>query len=279
MILIIFIIILLIIIVSFFIIKYYIKDHGHFVSKYYMKHIIKISPFFSKMTITDLIARNIDSKEHYKNLYIKSLIHFTNNQKNIIDSLIKSIDPILINFKNISSIPWKITKIDVNIENGYPHTIEDVIVFNDNFFTLNQEQQKLLLLHEKIHIYQRKFPIETHEFIMNILGFQIKNRNKNFNMMVRNNPDLNDLTYGKDNYYILQIYNNFNPKSLADSKIIKVNEKNNEISNLTQNDLNIELNDKTQLEHPYEIMASYLPYVILHKKVNINYIDWMHQYL
>ena len=40
---------------------------------------------------------------------------------------------------------------------------------------------------------------------MNILGFQIKNRNKNFNMMVRNNPDLNDLTYGKDNYYILQI--------------------------------------------------------------------------
>jgi hypothetical protein len=244
-----------------------------------MKNIIKISPFFNKMTPTDLIARSVDSKENYRKIYINSLLSFNNNEKNNIDSLIKLIDPILIKYKNISSIPWKITKVDVNIESGYPHTLEDVIIINNNFFTLNQEQQKILLLHEKLHIYQRKFPIETEEFVMNTLEFKIKNRNKDLNIMVRNNPDLNDLTYGKDDYYTLQVYNSFNPKSLADSKVIKVNEKNNEISDLTQNDLKLDINDKTQIEHPYEIMASYLPYVILQKKMNINYIDWMHQYL
>jgi hypothetical protein len=247
-----------------------------------MKSVIDTSTYFENMTKLDLIARNIQTKDLYKKIYLDSIIPFSNNQKKELEYLIDDINNILKNYKNISLIPWKIIKILPEIELGFPHTLGDIIILSDKFFSIPYERQKKILIHEKIHIYQRIYPIETNELILNIMNFEIK-KQSSF-VKKRSNPDINNISYGKKNYYIAQIYNSFNPKSIVDSKAMQVNEKTNEI--IREANLLDEMNEKEsnmpndiQLEHPYEIMASFLPYIILQQKINIKISKWMNKYL
>jgi hypothetical protein len=237
-----------------------------------MNSVINKSPYFVKMTPTDLVARNSNSINEYKKTYKSSLKTFTYNEKNNLNKLILQINNKINKYTKITNIPWKLAKISNEIELSFPHTLEDVIIITDRFFEMPFEQQKITLLHEKIHIYQRLFPIETEYFIMNILDYQIKKENiEEYKLLKRNNPDLNDLVYGKEDYYIVQLYNSFKPESIADSKAMKiVKDKEPEAINNTSN---------IQVEHPYEIMASYLPYIIFDRKIDLKIEKWIKKYL
>jgi predicted metallopeptidase len=165
------------------------------------------------------------------------------------------------------------------IEKGFPHTIEDVIVISDNFFELSYEQQMLILVHEKIHIFQRLFPAETNDLIMNVWKFEIKN--PNLAIKVRNNPDINNITYGKENFYICQMYRN-TIKDITDSDPVKV--IGNNVYYLRREDLGLDLPIYiNQIEHPFEIMGSYLPYIILQRlpketKTSPDVLDWLRNF-
>lgn len=211
------------------------------------------------MNALDLIARNVKTYKEYIDLYINNLSYFDAKETNIIKNIIDKIDK-LYNIKitkYFKNIPWKFIKQSTIIENGWPHTLGDVIVLSSDFFNLDEKNQILILIHEKIHIYQRLYPIETHKLIHNYLNFEVTNKIQNI-LNARNNPDINNFIYKKNNIIIAQLYNSLSPSNISDSSVYDLN-KNIKIST---DDLNISKIVK-QYEHPFEIMACTLPEIIV----------------
>lgn len=274
------IILVIVIIISLFIYSFK-SSNIQYVSNRYMKKIVNKSLYFKKLSRLDLIARKISSSEDYKTKYYSD-INFTNAEKSKLEKCIKKIDEKITKYKNLFNIDWKFAKISNHIELGYPHTLEDIIMLSPKFLETEEDQMMITLLHEKIHIYQRKFPLETEELILNVLEYNIKSVNPDILELARNNPDINNLNYGKDDYVILQIYNSFSPKNIADSRVVKV--INDDIQDYKP-DTNENKSIHMQHEHPYEIMACYLPHIIyknpeIEKDLKLEKtIKWMDDYL
>lgn len=171
---------------------------------------------------------------------------------------------ILLSFNRLYSLPWKIKFFNnkYNIENNYPHTHGDTIFFPNLYFTLPQSERINLLIHEKIHIYQRYYPIPYHKILLNHYNLKVKQllfTHEDFEN-VRQNPDNNLLIYTDDNEYILPVFMD-NPSSIADVKHKVYNKHNN---NTSYSELN-------KNEHPNETFAYYLTNAILKNEIP-NYI-------
>jgi len=170
----------------------------------------------------------------------------------------------LSSFSRLYSIPWKISFFDskYKIENNYPHTHGDTIYFPNLYFTLPQSERIDLLIHEKIHIYQRYYPIPYHKILLNYYNLKVSQlvfTHPDFEN-VRQNPDNNLLIYNDDNEYRLPLFID-NPKSIANVKD-KVYNKHNKVtpySKLNPND------------HPNETFAYYLTSAISKNQIP-NYI-------
>lgn len=233
--------------------EYYI-DHK------YINNIINNSIFFDRMTENDLYARKFNNKEKYKKHYYDNIIEFDYNNVIELEKYIKDIDNdnIIIENINLSDIKWKFIKVNSDIEEGFPHTLGDVIILSDSFFNYNDELKKEVLIHEKIHVFQRLYPIETYNFIKTKLKVNAVQTIKNFKL-ARNNPDIDGFVYTYDNKHIfIQLYNNDKPYGLRDSDTYILSLKDNKV--IAKIDKHI-----GQYEHPFEIMASELA-----KNVNLN---------
>jgi hypothetical protein len=221
-----------------------------------MSKIIKESQYFNRMTKYDLLARNIGTIDSYKKLYLDSIQEFTNNEKRILEEYTRKIDEIFtkFKFKNLLELPWKFCKIKSDIEQGWPHTLADIIILNKE--VLNSPDLLTTLVHEKIHVYQRFFPMQTHILITDFWGFEILDTLQNI-PKIRNNPDINNFVYGFKNKAFLRVYNSENPSSLNDTNL------NNSLT-----------------EHPYELMAYLIPTVLKNSQTNFYIsalISWMRQ--
>lgn len=251
-----------------------------FVSPEYMKSVLNESLFFQRMRKEDLIARHAQSKEDYISVYLSHVQTFTSEQRKTLQKLINDIDRFVSKYPKLHNIEWKFAKVANTIENSYPHTLEDVIVLNDTFFFNTESTQIQTLIHEKLHVYQRLYPSETHELLMNVFGFEFKN--KIDGLPYRNNPDINNYVYGKQDYYICQLYNN-GEASLANSTPVKVT-RNGDLYHTKLSNVVPGLPESvTQTEHPFEIMAVLIPLIIL-GKVNESHlmkevVTWMNVYL
>jgi hypothetical protein len=224
------------------------------------------------MNELDLKARHCISKDQYKQYYKDSIIDFSNNESKKLIILTNSADKLLYKYPKLYNIPWNFSKLTNNIENSFPHTL------GNNIF-ISSIPSLETLIHEKIHIYQRTYPIET-TILLNNWGFVIKNKQENVNNS-RNNPDINSFIYGKDDYYLIQLYNNNMPNSIQDSSTYLINSNKVQI---TAKDIGFPSSIK-QVEHPYEIMACIISQIICNTicddnidKTNIT-INWMDQYL
>lgn len=253
-----------------------------FLSKLAFEKNAMLSPFFSGITRIDGVARNLPPfdrvdllREYYISKYLASYIPLTKNEKDRIVNIIKAINTILVKmeFKSFKNLPWKIVKIDLNIENGYPHTIGDMIVISDALLTRNDEDILKILLHEKVHVYQRANPIVFGNLVSE-LGFkQVETSewnsvDKRIKTLIRSNPDLDSAYYvhTPTNKILLQLYNSDRPNSLADSTTKMINPQD---ANCWSKDTGYEWTCQVatnellglppkipcQLEHPYEIVA------------------------
>jgi hypothetical protein len=252
-----------------------LNDVGNveFVDKQYVKRIIEDSEYFDNMNQLDLKARNIQSKDEYKDLYINSIGTFTQQQKRDLKHLVRQANKCLRPYTQIYNIPWKFASISVKIDNGFPHTQGDVIFLSNTFF--NRKDTLKTLIHEKIHIYQRLYPLQTNEYILNVLNFEIKKIPNEIQTKVRSNPDLNNILYGKGDYVYAQIFKD-NPTSLYDSFAAKINTKTLEIMPISSNDILPSYIKVQQIEHPYEIMACHIPNIILDtSSQDAETIKWM----
>lgn len=220
------------------------------------KRAISKSPYFARMTPVDLYARGATSKTEYMNTYITAFMEFSPAEKTRLTKLVSMIH-------YAPHIPWNFAKVSSAIEKGFPHTLEDTIVLSDTSLAHNDHMLIETLIHEKVHILQRREPAHAAEFIKR-LGF-IKSGHIT-HPLKRNNPDLPEENYALlPNTAIMQLYNSDRPSSISDSQPFVVSTVTHEIQPF-QNSGNLP-SYVHQLEHPYEIMAT----IIAREYMNQNF--------
>jgi hypothetical protein len=196
-----------------------------------------IDNYVNNFNDLDLYARHVNSKNEYLEIIKKSSLNFNENQKFKLikssknaDNFLKNYQEDFINGINIKNIKWIFALTNDNYEEGMPHTRKNII-FLSNEIINNYQEDKLtkLLIHEKIHIYQRN---NNMEMFLYKNGFKFS-RKRNIIYNARSNPDLDDNIYKDYNgNELIALYKSDKPNGL--------------------NDVNITDFSK---EHPYEKMA------------------------
>ena len=205
--------------------------------------------YIQSLSTFDLIARKVGSAKEYIEKICKDT---KNNNEPISFSLKKKIElcckradgfftktAIVSKFynKNIEDIPWNIAVFKTQFyEEGIPHTRMKTIFLQQNYIEkLSKTQLTSLLIHEKVHIFQR---YHQDPDIIYDLGFRRISK-KNADMFVRSNPDLDDYVYIDilDYKTMVKKYTSIYPKSINDV-----------IEPLKNNMIH-------KYEHPYEYIA------------------------
>ena len=143
--------------------------------------------------------------------------------------------------KKAYNIEWKFGCVDRYYENGFPHTVNGVIILSK--LLLNNYTDKQLigtLIHEKIHLYQKKYKDDITEYLDHNKIVYYKKREENDNIRV--NPDTDNLIYKNNNenfYYGAKFKDS--PNNLNDV---------------------FYYNNNSKYEHPYEQMAYEMAYEI-----------------
>ena len=123
--------------------------------------------------------------------------------------------------RKIMSTPWKFVKLDSSVENGFPHTHNDIIFLPTNFVETIKNgvenddvevvYEKLghILIHEKVHVWQRVEPELFYNLyrMMNIERLQFSEKTRKWlRKNTRTNPDGLELEWGykdeRGKYYV-----------------------------------------------------------------------------
>jgi len=201
--------------------------------------------YVKSLTKYDLIARKSEDHKSYLIKISECASSFTYVEKNKLMKCIKLADSFLKNFKwktldciEISILPWKFaltSKVNnFEYEDGLPHTRKDIIFLTRNNLVSHDEHLINILIHEKIHIYQRMNKSKMNK-IVNEMGFVVFTQTNELNLKLkRSNPDIdNEIYYDKQQGIInLCKYSSENPSNISD----------------------VESNNMSS-EHPYEKMA------------------------
>lgn len=150
--------------------------------------------YFAGFNSIDLHVRRCNSRKSCKDRYNKEVRSLTLFEKRNIEKLTKRLDSHLHKqgFSKLAEIPWKIMTF-VEMENGFPHTHTDTIYIPKSLLT--DPALESTLLHEKVHLFQRIYPIETNRLITEYMGFQMAIPRYKTNRLTRSNPDINQIIY------------------------------------------------------------------------------------
>lgn len=213
------------------------------------------SIYFKELNKNNLRARGVNNLKDYNNILKDNIIEFNENEKEEINELIKILDEKTKDLNKFNKIEWKLSKTTYKIENGFPFTIGSIIYVSDRFLERGKKYKLRTLLHEKVHLYQRKYPVKTIKFYEKYNFYKVK---KIEDKMRRHNPDLDNFDYS---YKEIRFYKRFN-NSLNDlndsyNNYIPENEKiKNEMKDKNYND-----------EHPNEIFANIISRELLNDKI------------
>ena len=238
--------------IIYYIIYYYSHNNNENSNIYYMSD-EETSKFLKEdrdnyiygLSTYDLYARKTPSTKKYLE-DIQSLaskftdkdIELLNNCTSIADDLLRNINnnymndiiyAKFINFKDIANIKWVFSKTEIkdelSYESGLPHTRKNII-FLSNKVLLNDEDELIkILIHEKIHIYQRYNSDLFKSIIINMGYIEVTNDLINNNSELirqikyrRSNPDINKKIYKNTstNKILICFYKNDKPSSISD---------------------------------------------------------------
>lgn len=128
------------------------------------------------------------------------LVNISPKQKSHLLNLLKYTAKIIEKYPVLSHDSWKLLFFHekYKIENNYPHTIGDVILlpYPAFFVSYNLSKQFNVLLHERIHVVQRKYPvmmrlISTKHYGLTVLG----TRTQYPDPTELQNPDVDEYVY------------------------------------------------------------------------------------
>lgn len=197
----------------------------------------------------DLIARHVSTEIDYRRNAASASIDFSEAQKSRLnvaaakaDKFFESYqsdcaqrnDYIDISGKDIVAIPWVFALTKGNAyEDGMPHTRANIIFLSTE---IDETPNNLvrLLVHEKMHLYQRLYPNQTVAYLIS-QGY-IKWKLRQGVPRMRSNPDLNPWIYiePKTEKPMMALYTSDKPKNMSDVLTV--------------------FND-VHYEHPFELMA------------------------
>jgi hypothetical protein len=200
--------------------------------------------YYNTFSTNDMKVRNINNIKEYFDKIKESVVDLPSENESIVIEYIDKIDKIFNNInysyldgKKFNNIPWKIGFVKGKLyENGFPHTRYDIIILPiDSIYNNNLLIQ--LLIHEKIHVYQKLYPEDINNYLLenNFVKYKLADK-------TRANPDINEWIYSKDNKLYYAKYND-NPQSIADVTFYPFND--------------------SKYEHPYEEMACDLTNIII----------------
>ena len=151
------------------------------------------------------------------------------------ESILKSINDPWFDGIKACKTQWKFGCVSGKLyEGGLPHTRYDVIILPEYVVTnYNDAELSKLILHEKIHVYQKMYPKDIHKYTQYHHFYKKIRRNEVHD--ARANPDLDEWIYNdSNNQSYMALYK-------ADS------------TNIT--DVTFYPNNSHFYEHPYEKMA------------------------
>ncbi len=244
--------------------EYFEFDNNLFVDKETSYNNIINSNYFKDLNGINLEARGCKDINECRKIYQENLSEFNSEEKEKIINLLKHADDITKDFNKFHKIPWRIAKTSEKIENGFPFTIGNIIYISDDFFDRSRKYKLQTIIHEKLHVFQRKYQKDTHKLYYDLNFIKLKLIN---DPLRRHNPDLDNFDY---EYKGVRIYNKFNndkPKSLSDSKTVYLP--------YTKNIVNQMINRKYNNEHPNEIFANIISRQIVKNKIDKNFIEYL----
>ena len=214
--------------------------------------------FFRRMTPMDIIARGAQSPEEYRQRYMRSIRSFSESEREKIRGDLRAIHPL--EPKGMRGISWYLVMVPDTVEGGLCHTMGKYVVLTEDFMGKSAEERRYILLHEKVHLFQKIFPEETEQWIREFLRMRPFRGTlpKGILRRRRNNPDLNGWMYQTPQQeVIVELYpEGRQPGSVRDSEPMVVSGTG--VRRATHADVGGLPSCANQLEHPYEMMASYI---------------------
>ncbi len=177
--------------------------------------------FYNKLKPIDLLLRNVKNVKEYKENIYSSLDEFTNDEMIKLtiamekcDNYLKTINKPGFDGMKCRDIPWKIGCIvGTKYESGLPHTRGEIILFPRYKLSQDTNIFTRTLIHERIHIYQKKYPNDIHKYLKHN-GYK---RHKPISRSkTRANPDIDDWTYIDKEGNIMSAEYKKDAKSLRD---------------------------------------------------------------
>lgn len=191
--------------------------------------------FFDRLNDINLYARNVTTIDEYKKIIKDSIIEPNLFERMCLSRIIYDINQLSfentwVNTTDFYNIPWKFIIVKDNVyEHGLPHTRFDYIILPQKMLCKKIHET---LLHEKLHVYQKKFPMKTEKYVLKYY------RPIEANMdMARANPDTNNKIYKhiKNNTIHSCNFINSNPENILETVVSPHNHP--------------------KYEHPYEKMV------------------------
>lgn len=248
--------------------------------------------FITKLSPIDLYARtrgqSPDHRHNYLQKYLapdKQRSSFTNDQLIKLQNAIKlANEKIQAHVPNLFiGLPWNLCKVDVDVEQGMPHTHGKNIYYSDLLFQSSIEEIAEILIHERIHVLQRILPGVFHDMYIHLLGYEHYPQNFQTKLQ-RSNPDTFDFpVYTFQGRVLIMEYNSINPSSLHDCTLrvydptsgllASESESTSLIRRMQERFPNVH-----QLEHPNEVTACMIAKMIMNSDNLLPY-DRIYQWL
>lgn len=160
----------------------------------------KFQNYYNNMDENNIKLRKINDKDIFLNNLYKCFYNCDVYEKyilkNAIDIAHSKLNQInchgFYSYK-LNNIPWKIGfSYLYDYEFGLPHTHNDIIILNkDNIY---EDDLVTILIHERIHVYQRLFPYDIKEYLLYNSFEKIAKKTD----IDRVNPDTDEYIYARD---------------------------------------------------------------------------------
>ncbi len=146
------------------------EEQTHNLKKEYTKYLASVHPTMYRIKLPPNTKLPKYNTKHFTRTYLEHVRPIKPSEYKSLSARINDANEIIKSYKldKIKKIPWKFLISHRELELGFPYTIADYIVIPEDMLeTISVET----LLHEKIHIYQRKYPQICKTIYESILPF------------------------------------------------------------------------------------------------------------
>lgn len=175
--------------------------------------------YVTGMTYHDLSARGSKTHRQYLEKAGGATLDYSEKQKEVLEKAVEKAEALLREIKHpiikYEELVWNFALVLPVYEEGLPHTRKDTIFLYPSHLEMAEERLVNLLVHEWVHLYQRKNLVKVQEGLMRE-GYKVWRKRKGY-PRIRANPDVDEYIYiHPSGQVMLYVYNKDYPNSIND---------------------------------------------------------------